>query len=213
MAEPAVWGIIGLPLASFVLIAFVIRPLQHSLGRWSGYLTVLALAGALLLSVLALSAVSIEQGRATITEWRPHQWFVLGDPQSTSIARPWFEMTVGLLLDPLAAIMAVVVSGVSLMVQIYSLGYMAKQEPGERYADYPRYFAYMSLFTASMLGLVLSRNLIQLFVFWELVGLCSYLLIGFWHHRPAAAAAAKKAWLKRWNMATAGAPTPRASIM
>ena len=60
---------------------------------------------------------------------------------------------------------------------------------------YARYFAYMSLFTASMLGLIMAANVIQLFVFWELVGLCSYLLIGFWFHRPAAAAAAKKAFI------------------
>ena len=62
-------------------------------------------------------------------------------------------------------------------------------------SGYHRYFAYMSLFTASMLGLVMARNLVQLFVFWELVGACSYLLIGFWFHRPSAAAAAKKAFL------------------
>ncbi|MAG11349.1 MAG: hypothetical protein CMI52_00880 [Parcubacteria group bacterium] len=83
--------------------------------------------------------------------------------------------------------MLVVVTGVSLMVQVYSLGYM-RGDPG-----FARYYAYMSLFTASMIGLVLASNIVQLFVFWELVGLCSYLLIGFWYHRPAAAAAAKKA--------------------
>jgi NADH-quinone oxidoreductase subunit L len=104
-------------------------------------------------------------------------------------------MSVGLLLDPLTAVMLLLVSGVSLLVQVYSLGYMQRAEPASRFADYPRYFAYMGLFTASMLGLVLARNLIMLYVFWELVGLCSYLLIGFWHHRPAAAAAAKKAFI------------------
>ena len=93
--------------------------------------------------------------------------------------------------------MAAVVSGVSAVVQAFSLGYMRKEREAENgeWSDYPRYFAYMSLFTAAMLGLVLSYNLIQLFVFWELVGLFSYLLIGFWHHRPAAAAAAKKAFI------------------
>jgi len=74
-------------------------------------------------------------------------------------------------------------------VEIYSLGYM-KGDP-----SFSRYYAYMSLFTASMLGLVLSINIIQLYVFWELVGVSSYLLIGFWHERPAAAAAAKKAFI------------------
>ena len=76
------------------------------------------------------------------------------------------------LVDPLTAIMLVVVTGVSLMVQVYSIGYM-HGDPG-----YARYFAYMALFTASMVGLVLAGNIVQLYVFWELVGLCSYLLIG-----------------------------------
>ena len=93
------------------------------------------------------------------------------------------------MVDELTAIMLVVVTGVSLMVQIYSVGYM-RGDPG-----YPRYFAVMSLFTASMVGLVIASNIIQLYVFWELVGVCSYLLIGFWFERPAAAAAAKKAFI------------------
>ncbi|MBI4268026.1 MAG: NADH-quinone oxidoreductase subunit L, partial [Chloroflexi bacterium] len=96
---------------------------------------------------------------------------------------------VGLLVDSLTAVMLVVVTGVSLMVQIYSQGYM-HGDPG-----YHRYYAWMSLFTASMLGLVLSDNLLLTFVFWEGVGLCSYLLIGFWFHRPSAANAAKKAFI------------------
>ena len=92
-------------------------------------------------------------------------------------------------MDGLTAIMLVVVTGVSLLVQVYSTGYM-KGDPG-----YARYFAFMSFFTASMVGLVVASNVIQLFVFWELVGLSSYLLIGFWYHKPSAAAAAKKAFL------------------
>ncbi|MEE8418947.1 MAG: NADH-quinone oxidoreductase subunit L, partial [Dehalococcoidales bacterium] len=94
-----------------------------------------------------------------------------------------------LLVDALTAVMLVAVTLVSLMVQIYSQGYM-KGDPG-----YHRYYAWMSLFTASMLGVVLADNLLMIFVFWELVGLCSYLLIGFWFHRPAAANAAKKAFI------------------
>ena len=188
VSELAVWGIIGLPLASFVLIAALLRPLQGPLTRLSGYLTVVAIGGSLALSVWALKSTL---GHERAIGFQPREWLTIGDPASGN----GFEMTVGLLLDPLTAIMVVVVSGVSLMVQVYSLGYMAKPEPGQTYADYPRYFAYMALFTAAMLGLVLSRNLIQLFVFWELVGLSSYLLIGFWHHRPAAADAAKKAFI------------------
>ena len=95
----------------------------------------------------------------------------------------------GMLLDPLTVVMTTIVTSVSLLVQVYSLGYM-KGDPG-----YTRYFTFMSLFTASMLGLVISSNLVQLFIFWELVGVSSYFLIGFWSNRPAAAAAAKKAFL------------------
>ena len=97
-------------------------------------------------------------------------------------------LRVGVLLDPLAASMLVVVVLVSLLVQIYSFGYMKREE-------HPRFYLYMSLFTASMLGLVISSSLLMLFVFWELVGLCSYLLIGFWYHKPEAARAAIKAFV------------------
>ena len=126
----------------------------------------------------------------------PSKWLEIGN----------FEFTVGILMDPLTAIMLVTVTGVSLMVQIYSTGYM--KNPISHTEDsthdgpvelgipvYARYFAYMSLFTASMLGLVMAANIVQLFIFWELVGLCSYLLIGFWFHKPSAANAAKKAFL------------------
>jgi len=92
-------------------------------------------------------------------------------------------------MDSLTAVMLIVVTIVSLMVQIYSQGYM-HGDPG-----YHRYYAFMSLFTTSMIGLVMADNLIFLFVFWELVGLCSYLLIGFWFHRQSAADAAKKAFI------------------
>jgi NADH-quinone oxidoreductase subunit L len=95
----------------------------------------------------------------------------------------------GLIMDSLTAVMLIVVTVVSLMVQIYSQGYM-HGDPG-----YHRYFAFMSLFTGSMLALVLADNLLFVYVFWEMVGLCSYLLIGFWFHRPAAANAAKKAFI------------------
>ena len=92
-------------------------------------------------------------------------------------------------MDPITAIMLVVITSVSLMIQVYSQEYM-DQDSG-----YARYFAFMSLFTASMIGLVVARNIVQLFIFWELVGVCSYLLIGFWYHRPGAVAAAKKAFI------------------
>jgi NADH-quinone oxidoreductase subunit L len=97
---------------------------------------------------------------------------------------------VGLLVDPVAAVMLVLVAGVSFLVQLYSLGYL-ELESGPALG---RYFAYHSLFTFSMIGLVLAGNFLQMFIFWELVGLCSYLLIGFWYDRPAAARAAMKAF-------------------
>ena len=181
ITEAAAWWIFGLPLASFIIISFVIRPLLGAT-RLSGYTTVAAMAGSLALSVWALTSVTGEEGAIG---FEPNSWLAIGSPGGGVS----FDLQIGILLDSLTAIMLIVVSGVSLMVQVYSQGYM-RGDPG-----YSRYFAYMSLFTASMLGLVLSRNLIQLFAFWELVGLSSYLLIGFWHDRPAAAAAAKKAFL------------------
>src|SRR2546423_3454102 len=98
--------------------------------------------------------------------------------------------TVGLLVDDLSAPMLVLVTLVSLLVQVYSLAYL-HDEP---LPSLGRYYAYHSLFAFSMLGLVLSPTYLQMFVFWELVGLCSYLLIGYWYTRPAAARAALKAF-------------------
>ncbi len=102
----------------------------------------------------------------------------------------WFAgMNLGILIDPLAVVMLMMVSFVSLLIHIYAVGYMS-HDPAK-----PRYFAETSLFTAAMLSVVLSDNILQFFISWELVGLCSYLLIGFWYHKPSAAAAAKKAFL------------------
>jgi NADH-quinone oxidoreductase subunit L len=98
--------------------------------------------------------------------------------------------TVGVHVDPLSAAMAVLVTLVAGLVQLYSLGYLADEPP----AGLGRYYLYQSLFAFAMLGLVFAPNFLQLFVFWELVGLCSYLLIGFWYERPAAARAAVKAF-------------------
>ncbi|HEY2805578.1 MAG TPA: NADH-quinone oxidoreductase subunit L [Gemmatimonadales bacterium] len=109
--------------------------------------------------------------------------------------RPWLPLEAGpglifgVLIDPLSSIMSLVVTSVTLLVMIYSLGYMA----GDK--GYARYFGLLSLFAAAMLGLVLASNLLQLLVFWELVGLASFLLIGFWFERPGPAAAARKAFI------------------
>ena len=176
MSEGAAWAIFFLPLASFLVIGLVIRPFLNRHSRWAGYVTIGAVGGAFALSLLALGATTGHHGPIG---WDPHPWVMVGD----------LEVRLGILMDPLTAIMAVVVSGVSLAVQVYSQGYM-RGDPG-----YARYYAFMSLFTASMLGLVLASSIVQLFVFWEMVGLSSYLLIGFWYHRPAAARAAVKAFV------------------
>lgn len=99
------------------------------------------------------------------------------------------HIDLGILLDPISVMMLVVISTVSLMVHIYSMGYM-KGEKG-----FQRYYAFLSLFTFSMLGLVLATNIFQMYIFWELVGVSSYLLIGFYYSKPSAVAAAKKAFI------------------
>ena len=176
MPEFAAWLILILPLASFAIIALVVRPLRGAEAPEAAHITIAAVGLAFALSLWALTATISTHGGP---DYPVREWISAGD----------FTFSVGILMDPLTAIMLVVVTGVSLMVQIYSVGYMR----GDK--GYARYFAYMSLFTMAMLGLVLANNLIQIFVFWELVGLGSYLLIGFWFDRPAAAAAAKKAFI------------------
>lgn len=99
------------------------------------------------------------------------------------------QIHLGILIDPLSVMMLVVITTVSLMVHIYSLGYM-KGENG-----FQRYYAFLSLFTFSMLGLVVATNIFQMYIFWELVGVSSYLLIGFYYERPSAVAASKKAFI------------------
>ena len=95
----------------------------------------------------------------------------------------------GYFIDPLTSIMLILITTVGIMVLIYSDNYMSHDQ------GYLRFFAYLSFFNASMLGLVTSSNLIQIYIFWELVGMCSYLLIGFWFTRPSAASACQKAFI------------------
>ena len=170
-----VYLIILSPIISFLVNSIFIRIFFGTNSKISGLLTIFTISISFLLSLLALYHVNSNGNY----EYDSRLWFSFGS----------FEIGFGILLDQLTAIMLVVVSGVSLLVQIYSIGYMKND------ISYVRYYAYMSLFTASMLGLVTSRNLVQLFVFWELVGVTSYLLIGFWMNRPSAANAAKKAFL------------------
>ena len=117
----------------------------------------------------------------------PREWFTAG-----GLSVGW-----GIIVDPLTIVMLALVTFVAMAVQVYSLGYMRRRE-GRRVVDDPRigwYFAVHSLFAASMLIIVLADNLLLLYVGWELVGICSYLLIGHWYERPAAAEAAKKAFI------------------
>jgi NADH-quinone oxidoreductase subunit L len=178
MPYQLVWLIFLLPLFSFAIISLFFRPFLNHKPKLGGYITIASLLGSFGLSVWALIEVLAVPG---------HQ---LPVPDiNWVIIEGGVTIHLGLIVDSLTAVMLIVVSLVSLMVQIYSQGYM-HGDPG-----YHRYFAFMSLFTGSMLALVLADNLLFVYVFWEMVGLCSYLLIGFWFHRPAAADAAKKAFI------------------
>jgi len=175
ITEGLAWLIIALPIAAMLVNGVLVRAFLGSNSKYAGYITVAAIGGSFILSMMTLATV-MSDGPIDLES---HDWIVLNG----------LNLTFGLMVDQLTSIMLVVVSGVSLLVQIYGQAYMH----GDK--SYTRYYTFMALFTASMLGLVLSRNVIQIFVFWELVGVSSYLLIGFWMDRPSAAAAAKKAFL------------------
>jgi len=179
--EGVVWAIFFLPLGSFAAISTAALLGLTGSGRWqarfSGYLTIAAIAGSFLLSLWVLDSVLQEDGARI--GFSSHEWAVV-EP---------LRFDIGVTVDGLTAIMLLVVTSVSLLVQFYSQEYM-RGDPG-----YNRYYAFMSLFTASMLGLLLASNILQLFVFWEMVGLCSYLLIGFWFYKDSARRAATKAFV------------------
>ena len=150
-------------------------------GNWIGRrlshtLTILGVLLAFIISAMTLKSVAIDGARFNETLYT---WMVVGG----------LKMEVGFLVDGLTAMMMCVVTFVSLMVHIYTIGYMEEDE------GYNRFFAYISLFTFSMLMLVMSNNMLQLFFGWEAVGLVSYLLIGFWYNKPTAIFANMKAFL------------------
>ena len=144
--------------------------------RMSHSFTILGVFIAFVLSAMTLKSVALDGARFNETLYT---WMVVGD----------LKMEIGFLVDGLTAMMMCVVTFVSLMVHIYTIGYMEEDE------GYNRFFAYISLFTFSMLMLVMSNNMLQLFFGWEAVGLVSYLLIGFWFNKPTAIFANMKAFL------------------
>ncbi|HYS71724.1 MAG TPA: NADH-quinone oxidoreductase subunit L [Thermoplasmata archaeon] len=170
------WLIIVLPLLGFLISGLLGRYLGRHVG-WVAVGTIGAAFGIalfLLVQVLQGGAIGAQPGPIPATaagfEWVPNVRF-------------------DLLIDNLSAFMLALVSLLSTLIALYSIGYMAEEE------GKPRYFAEICLFVAGMLGTVSADNFLQLLVFWEIMGLCSYLLIGFWYHKPEAASAAKKAFL------------------
>ncbi|MBL0419820.1 NADH-quinone oxidoreductase subunit L [Ramlibacter sp. AW1] len=178
-------------LSASTLLAIPLAPLAGSLlagifgttfgGGWLGRrgahtLTILGVLVSFVLSAMTLWSVAMDGARFNDTIYT---WMTIGE----------LRMEVGFLVDGLTAMMMCVVTFVSLMVHIYTIGYMAEDE------GYNRFFAYISLFTFSMLMLVMSNNFLQLFFGWEAVGLVSYLLIGFWFNKPTAIFANMKAFL------------------
>ena len=178
-------------LSATTLLSVAMAPLVGALlagifgttfgGNWIGKrlshtLTILGVLIAFILSAMTLKSVAMDGARFNETLYT---WMVVGG----------LKMEIGFLVDGLTAMMMCVVTFVSLMVHIYTIGYMEEDE------GYNRFFAYISLFTFSMLMLVMSNNLLQLFFGWEAVGLMSYLLIGFWYNKPTAIFANMKAFL------------------
>ena len=169
------WLIPLLPALAFIFVGFFLRRLPTVAG-------VISIGMSLLSFILSLGV-----GYGLIA-----RQITVDNPLVQKI--PWvaiagFHVDMGVYIDPISAMMLVIVSLVALLVQIYSIGYMHGD------SGFGRFFAYLSLFAASMLGLVIAVNFVQLFVFWELVGLCSYLLIGFYFNKVSAREAAKKAFI------------------
>jgi NADH-quinone oxidoreductase subunit L len=165
------WIILFLPLvAAGIITLFTLRDRRVSAG-----LSVGAVVAGFILSVIFIAANGLESPAREIAA----NWLTVGD----------LHVDFGLHFDALSLMMMLIVTGVASLIHIYSIGYM-HDDPG-----YSRFFASLSLFTFSMLGIVLANNFLQLFIFWELVGVSSYLLIGFWFEKASAADAAKKAFL------------------
>src|SRR5919197_3335864 len=170
------WVCLAAPLVGCLTITFLGQLITRRVaGRISTLSTFVAFGGAVVAFFAAWGRDAGDRSHVSTA----YTWLTGGD----------FRVDVQILVDPLALVMMLIVSGVGGLIVWYSMGYMAGDDE-ER-----RYFAYMSLFVFAMLLLVQSGNFLLLLVGWGLVGLASYLLIGFWHHRPEAVAAAKKAFV------------------
>src|ERR1043165_9939091 len=169
------WLIPALPLFAAGLSA-LLKQRQRAL---AATLAIGSLAASLVLSCIAFLPTLHAGHGEVFREGFNFDWLSFGN---TTLKLGW-------MLDPLTAIMLVMVTFVGLLIFIYSVGYMAQDE------NFTRFFCFLSLFAAAMLGIVIANSLLLLFMSWELVGLASYLLIGFWYHKPSAAAAAKKAFI------------------
>lgn len=171
------WLIPALPILAAGLTALAPRRCR----KFSSTLAIGSMIGAFLLSLLAFTH-ALHGGHEGAKEVFNFNWlqFAAGDAGILKL---------GWVLDPLTAVMLVMVTFVGTLIFIYSTGYMAHDE------NFTRFFTFLSLFAGAMLGVVIANSLLLLFISWELVGLTSYLLIGFWYHKPSAAAAAKKAFI------------------
>jgi NAD(P)H-quinone oxidoreductase subunit 5 len=172
------WLIPVFPLAGAMLVGLGLISLNKATNKLRDLNAVLiiSLIGAAMVMSFAL-LTSQFQGHPVYT--RSFEWAAAGN----------FHLNMGYTIDHLTSLMLVIVTTVAGLVMLYTHGYMA-HDPG-----YVRFYAYLSLFSSSMLGLVVSPNLVQVYIFWELVGMCSYLLIGFWYDRQAAADACQKAFV------------------
>lgn len=178
--------IVLLPLLSFVIISFV----SQKKGTVSAAVAIGSLLLSFLLSVLML-VPRLGESQPTY-EWQ-YSWLTVGYSELFQSS-----IKIGLLVDNLSALTSVMVTFVASLVAIYSYGYMKKEIghfPTQNSASLSRFFGYLSLFVFSMLGLVFSNNLLQVYIFWELVGVCSYFLIGFWYFKKSAADANKKSFV------------------
>jgi len=175
----SLWLIPALPLLAAGILAVTKQPHR----RFAWIVAVGAMGVSFVLSMAAfLATLHPPACEETLHAVRNINWFQFGD---TSAA----VLRIGWVLDPLTACMLVMVTFVGSLIFIYSIGYMAHDE------NFTRFFCFLSLFAAAMLGVVIANSLLLFFMCWELVGLSSYLLIGFWYHKPSAAAAAKKAFI------------------